>query len=253
MSRKILLIVEGEKEEIRILGSHSHGLLHLIGADYEIVPFANPIYELYDAYVNNEYDDLVAYLVAEKGLTLDKGVISKNAFSAIYLFFDFEPHYHKYSDDKIIHMSQLFNNETDLGKLYINYPMVESIYHFSELPDTNFNNRTVTIDKGFNGKEYKSLVNKESCIVKSKITPKEMCYIIAHNYYKARSISGCESNEVSSEEVLKKQIELKNHNKSIQVLSMMPLLVMDYNYEEAIHILQRKLKTDFHIIAESSV
>ena len=67
MKSKILLVVEGELEEPRILGSASHGLLSLVGADYEIVPFANPIYELYEAYKNGEYDDLVSYLRYEKG------------------------------------------------------------------------------------------------------------------------------------------------------------------------------------------
>ena len=101
MKSKILLIVEGEVEEPRILGSESHGLLSLIGSDYEIVPFASSIYELYEAYKNNEYDDIVSYLRTEKGLEIDDNILSKNAFSAIYLVFDFEPQYHKYSDDKI--------------------------------------------------------------------------------------------------------------------------------------------------------
>ena len=102
MNSKILLIVEGEKDEQRILGTESHGLLSLIGAEYEIVPFANPIYELYEAYRKGEFDDLVSYLRAEKGLKIDSSILSKNAFSAIYLVFDFEPQDHKYSDEKII-------------------------------------------------------------------------------------------------------------------------------------------------------
>ena len=82
MKSKILLVVEGELEEPRILGSASHGLLSLVGADYEIVPFANPIYELYEAYKNGEYDDLVSYLRYEKGLHIDSNVLSKNAFKS---------------------------------------------------------------------------------------------------------------------------------------------------------------------------
>lgn len=85
------MIVEGEVDEPRILGNESHGLLSLIGANYEIVPFANPIYELYEAYKNNKYDDLVSYLRLKKWLKLDDNILSKNAFSAIYLVFDFEP------------------------------------------------------------------------------------------------------------------------------------------------------------------
>lgn len=95
MKSKILLIVEGELSEPRILGSESHGLLSLIGSDYEIVAFANPIYELYEAYKNGEYDDLVSYLRIEKGLKIDDNILSKNAFSAVYLIFDFEPQDHK--------------------------------------------------------------------------------------------------------------------------------------------------------------
>ena len=54
MKSRILLIVEGEKTEPAILGNETHGLLSLIGADYEIVPFSNSIYELYEAYVAGE-------------------------------------------------------------------------------------------------------------------------------------------------------------------------------------------------------
>ena len=52
------MIVEGKVDEPRILGNESHGLLSLIGANYEIVPFANPIYELYEAYKNNTQEEV---------------------------------------------------------------------------------------------------------------------------------------------------------------------------------------------------
>lgn len=49
MKTKILLIVEGEAEEVRILGNHTYGLLKLINSDYEIVPFNdNPIVLILD-------------------------------------------------------------------------------------------------------------------------------------------------------------------------------------------------------------
>ena len=75
MRAKILLIVEGEKEEIRILGKkygkNTHGLLKLIDSDYEIVPFCNPIYELYEAFINGEYDGIKKHLISFR-------IISKN-------------------------------------------------------------------------------------------------------------------------------------------------------------------------------
>lgn len=244
LKNKILLIVEGEKTELKILGSASHELLSLIGCDYEIVPFANPIYELYDAYKNDEYDDLVAYLRSEKGLKIDDNVLSKRAFSAIYLVFDFEPQDHKYSDEKIKELLDFFDNETENGKLYINYPMVESYYHLEKLPDENYNTRTIELD-GLNGKTYKKKVNLSSCLKKNNITNKEMCYIIMHNYNKSKLITNNNKKDINYREVLQKQINMKNGYNKIYVLNTFSLIPMDYNCERTIEVLKMKLKNNF--------
>ena len=124
----------------------------------KIVSFASSIYELYDSYKNGEYDDLVSYLRYEKGLKIPDNVLSKNAFAAVYLIFDYDPQYQKYSDEKIKDLLNTFNNETELGKLYINYPMVEAYYHLERLPDDKFNAITISLN-GLSGKVYKKLVN----------------------------------------------------------------------------------------------
>lgn len=33
-----------------------------------------------------------------------------------------------------------------MGKLYLNYPMVESFYHMSDIPDEKYNEYIVTLD-----------------------------------------------------------------------------------------------------------
>ena len=214
MRSKILLIVEGEKEEPRILGSNSHGLLSLIGSDYDIVTFSNPIYELYDAYKKGEYDDLVSYLREEKGLEIDKNILSKNAFSSVYLVFDFEPHYHKYKDSKIKDILNVFNNETELGKLYINYPMVESFYYLKNIPDLEYLDRKISLEN-FNGKDFKKLVNDKTILKKNKLSNKQLCYIIWVNYNKVRKIT---------------------NNEEID-------LVLDYNYDKTIEVIKERLKS----------
>lgn len=244
MKSKILLIVEGEVDEPRILGNESHGLLSLIGANYEIVPFANPIYELYEAYKNNEYDDLVSYLRLKKGLKLDDNILSKNAFSAIYLVFDFEPQDHKYTDKKIKELLSMFNNETELGKLYINYPMVEAYYDLESLPDPNYNDKTVSL-KGLNGKTYKKKVNMTTCLKKNKITKKDLCYIIMHNYNKAKLITNTKAEYLNYFDILDSQLKLKQKENKIYVLSTFPLMLIDYNFEKTMEILKIKLKNKF--------
>lgn len=59
LKNNILFIVEGAVNEVRILGNTTYGLLKLINPNYELVVFSNPIYELYEAYINDEYDDIV--------------------------------------------------------------------------------------------------------------------------------------------------------------------------------------------------
>ena len=238
MKSKILLIVEGEDTEPTILGNATHGLLSLIGADYEIVPFKNPIYELYEAYKEGEYDDIVAFLRANKNLKINDNILSKNAFSAIYLIFDFEPHYHKYSDDIIRDLLQTFDNETELGKLYINYPMVESYYHLQELPDDKYNDRTVTLE-GFNGKNYKKLVNTTTCLKKNFITEENLCYIIYHNYMKSKTITACD--EIRYDLILENQIKKKNEERKVFVLCTFPLLTVDYNQEYTLEKIQSNI------------
>ena len=244
MKSKILLIVEGEVEEPRILGSESHGLLALIGADYEIVPFESSIYELYEAYKNGEYDNIVSYLRIEKGLKLPDNILSKNAFSAIYLIFDYDPQYQKYSDEKIRDLLNLFNNETELGKLYINYPMVEAYYHLLKLPDEDYYDRKISLE-GLTGKTYKKLVNATSCLKKNRIGNFQLCHIVMHNYNKCKIIESSYGKAINYEAILNKQIELKNETNEIYVLSTFPLMIIDYNCEKTLQILKLKLKNKF--------
>lgn len=67
--------------------------------------------------------------------------------SEIFLFFDYDFHESRLSleenNDHLNAMLEYFNDETGNGKLYINYPMIESIKYHKELPDANFVNYTI--------------------------------------------------------------------------------------------------------------
>lgn len=57
----------------------------------------------------------------------EKVDISRDEISEIYLFFDHDGHSHLANREKLENMLQYFNNETENGKLYVSYPMVESL------------------------------------------------------------------------------------------------------------------------------
>ena len=74
--------------------------------------------------------------------------IREDQVSEIYLFFDYdfqEDSRTLQENNKILsEMLMYFTDETENGKLYINYPMVESIRYTKELPDNDYLKYTVT-------------------------------------------------------------------------------------------------------------
>ena len=91
-----------------------------------------------------------------KEILLEKGDetlknIREDEVSEIYLFFDYdfqEDSRTLQENNKILsEMLEYFIDETDMGKLYINYPMVESLRYTKELPDNDYWKYTVTLQR----------------------------------------------------------------------------------------------------------
>lgn len=63
-------------------------------------------------------------------------------FSEIFLFFDYDFHFKQMSlsqwNEHLETLLSYFDNETENGKLYISYPMVESIRYTKKMPDNAF-------------------------------------------------------------------------------------------------------------------
>lgn len=64
--------------------------------------------------------------------------LKRDDFSEVYLLFDFDPHQDNlgFSDGTdfglvLRNMLETFDNETDTGKLYISYPMIEALRDFT--------------------------------------------------------------------------------------------------------------------------
>lgn len=80
-------------------------------------------------------------------------------YTDIYLIFDFDSHYHKFNPENLIDMIGFFVDSTDKGKLYINYPMLESYRHIKKMPDIAFFKLKVDI---IDVKKYKNIVHDYS-------------------------------------------------------------------------------------------
>ncbi|MFR2476092.1 hypothetical protein [Eisenbergiella sp.] len=89
--------------------------------------------------------------------------MSKDNFKNILITFDYERHDTYFSEEKINRLQSYFSDSADQGKLYINYPMVESYQHLTSLPDVSFSERSISV-LVHPGSQYKDMIRKESCI-----------------------------------------------------------------------------------------
>ena len=86
-------------------------------------------------------------ILLEKGDETLKG-IREDEVSEIYLFFDYDFQENartlEENNKRLSEMLKFFTDETENGKLYINYPMVESLRYTKELPDSDYWTYTVS-------------------------------------------------------------------------------------------------------------
>lgn len=177
--------------------------------------------------------------------------------SEIFLFFDYDFHESRLSleenNDHLNEMLEYFNDETGNGKLYINYPMIESIKYHKELPDANFHNYTIPrIDcKWFKNiahefSYYKSLEyilishnpneNIKKQILRIGIAMENWKHLIDMNVSKANYICNssasypCKKSDIQQSRIFSNQL-LKYVNTEqccVAILNAFPLFIYDY-------------------------
>lgn len=123
----ILFIFEGEKTEYSFYEALQKHNLSLKSKSREILStFKADIYQLYKKVLKEDAE--VFALLKMRDSALEN--LSKDNVSSIFLFFDFDCHATNASDDKIRELVEFFNNETENGKIFISYPMVEAFKYF---------------------------------------------------------------------------------------------------------------------------
>lgn len=174
--KKILLLTEGEKLE-KELFTHLYLLYDI--KNVQIIPYKTNIYNFYhrllkdygrDGEINFDVIDIPLFLNEYFGW--EQGdLLNRDDFSDILLVYDFDPHDSNYSPEKIIKLLNHFNESTDNGKLYINYPMIESFQHIKSINDPSFFESMITLNdltKRYRGSSYYKKEVKENTFI-SKI------------------------------------------------------------------------------------
>lgn len=134
MNKKcIALIYEGQKSEKQLTGNLNKCFFEEFT---ELVPIMFPagenIYMLWNQLKEDDFETDVIEVLREYNPIARKVLegYQRNDFMEVYLFFDYDGHTNNAegcNNGVILEMLETFSDETDLGKLYINYPMVESL------------------------------------------------------------------------------------------------------------------------------
>ncbi len=242
----MLFIVEGEKAEKNFLKylikKHIHEL------DYECYVFGTCIYSLYEQLEGDLDRDILLTLKEIERDKMNKNnfnkyseldTLSKLDFTDIFLIFDFDPHTNKFNANKILEMQSFFSDSTDIGKLYTNYPMIESYKHLIKFPDDEFYNRYVTLDDLKVKNKYKKEVNKVSCCTNYAEYEKDtVLNIISHHMNKAYYLIYDKKENVSTKEiydkidfikVLEYQINLLESEMQVSILNTNIFFIVDFN------------------------
>ena len=271
----ILFVFEGKKQEPRLYKTMEYLFFNRQAENEIIVSYCSNIYSLYQKMT--EYDvfgasDSVALIQLlkeeERAHPETTNILQELSFSdeisEIYLFFDYDikqpDAYNRLTIEeqhtRIKELLRYFNDETDRGKLYINYPMVESIRYFKNLlPDNDYKDYTVeaSIDGAFKAlvndeAYYKNLdficfgINNKSAALKiprepekinnikdNWITVKEInvkkAYFICTGSYSVPQ----EKSAISQQHIFDNQLnKYVNKNRRIAILNAFPLFLYEY-------------------------
>ena len=235
MNKIILLICEGEKTELQIHQCIQNRFLKNLNVVTISASFSGEIYQLFNA-IENDADLDVVELIRTKS-TKNKDALSnikRTDIAEVYLFFDYDNQSSIANDEQITKMLSLFNNETEKGKLYLSYPMVEAIRHFEEQVDFIH----VCVTSKIKGKPYKRYISNLRHYNRNlNVMPLDIWQILISQSLRKAHYMTTQINEspkidcgLHKDQSAIFEAQQKDHlpNKKIAVLSAYPFFLIDY-------------------------
>lgn len=139
-----LFVVEGARREIRFLKSMQQECMpESREVEILVLPAEQDIYMLYQKLAEDEFETDIVEVLRESSEKAKKALaeLRRSDIDEIFLFFDFDPQRFKRIGvggalpqiaTTMEKMLNAFNNETEFGKLYVSYPMIEALYDYKK-------------------------------------------------------------------------------------------------------------------------
>jgi len=225
----ILFVFEGEKTEKQITDNLTKYFIN----ENTVVQcaYCNDVYELHKEIAEDEDLDTFALL---KEIPQNQEILSDYTrvdFAEIYLFFDYDGHDSIADDDDLQEVLNFFNEETESGKIFISYPMIEALKHYADSID--FQHLKVKAKENI---RYKRIVGEEAKNEFKQIMKytKEMWIQLIEIHLKKMNFIVNDAFELPAQPIYQIDIFLKQLEKfilrdaTVAVLSAFPIFVFDY-------------------------
>ncbi len=261
--KRIAFIYEGIRAEEELLKNMRTNFLDDF---YEIDIFQLPadgnIYMLWRKLVEDEFQtnviDLLKEMSIETKTRIQQEQLKASDFSEIYLFFDYDGHAAQFSETTVAEANELckslgmpevqnkwdllermllvFDNETEEGKLYVSYPMIESIkeirtelveYQRLYIPLAQIPNYKHSFGGKTEYQQYSSLTEK-MWLIACAASIKQACLIV-----KQRGTCGYQEfiDQMTQLDIYHTQKELfinLKEEKLLAIINSIPLFLIEY-------------------------
>ena len=240
--KRFLFVVEGAKREMDIFENFASVFFN---DKSEIITISAPadmnIYMLYDVLKKDNFETDIVEVLKER-VSKARSILknyTRNSFAEIYLFFDFDAHANnlrKKSNVEVLkEMLEVFNNETELGKLYISYPMVEAIRDHEPndcgvVSGSCFRNRT---DFGTYKRDSANLVENNNI---ANYDFAKWMTAVCNYVYRSSCFFGKDKldrydfvDSISPLSIFNKQIAVYEKSDDVFILSCLPEFLIDYS------------------------
>ena len=245
-SAKVLFVLEGEQPEGNIVARLQRAFpeeLADLSEDLVKIIFKSNIYSLYGKLKDDEdFLDVVEVLKEQHTDNEELQKLDREAVSQVFLFFDLDIHGLaqpiQQSCEQLEELLNFFDNETENGKLFLSYPMVEVVNICDRSNGLMSDDRKLFKICDCEGDGFKHFVNdlnRDSKTICRANCRENWLIICKANYEKAKWLMHLTSEELSSVLGQMQQVVILQHQQVlikqdniVATLSAFPFFLLEY-------------------------
>ena len=162
VAKKVLFITEGPVDELHLFKSICKDL-GMTESNRNFYSYKTSLHSFVRLLLPNNKTqlddiDLLLTLKSQESDAKQQRILSQS-YTDVYIIFDLDPQDSNTNFAKLRRLMDFYTDSSNQGRLYINYPMMQSYKHLKSLPDHEFESRDIKVG---DISRYKYIVNQEA-------------------------------------------------------------------------------------------